>query len=331
MIAKTSWLLAVALVAAAVVTDVAAAQTNDSATSAANPTTLVTLGTRGGPLPTKDRTQSSNLLVVNGTLYLIDAGDDVTRRIVQAGYDFRKVGKIFITHPHSDHTNGLATLLASQWEYQRAEPTDVYGGGVEALVKGAIAYLTPNADIRWSEGKKRPMAETFHGHDVEPGVVYQDANVKVTAVENTHFHFLPGSPAYGKYKSYSYRFETPGRVVFFTGDTGPSDAVVDLAKGADLYVTETTSPEEVVELYKRSGAWQQKTQAEQEGFLRHMHEEHVTPEDIGKMAAKAGVKAVVMTHLGPSLNPNDDYQRYVDEAKKYFSGPVTVAKDLMKF
>jgi ribonuclease BN (tRNA processing enzyme) len=331
MITKTSWLLAVALVAAAVVTDVAAAQTNDSATSAANPTTLVTLGTRGGPLPTKDRTQSSNLLVVNGTLYLIDAGDDVTRRIVQAGYDFRKVGKIFITHPHSDHTNGLATLLASQWEYQRAEPTDVYGGGVEALVKGAIAYLTPNADIRWSEGKKRPMAETFHGHDVEPGVVYQDANVKVTAVENTHFHFLPGSPAYGKYKSYSYRFETPGRVVFFTGDTGPSDAVVDLAKGADLYVTETTSPEEVVELYKRSGAWQQKTQAEQEGFLRHMHEEHVTPEDIGKMAAEAGVKAVVMTHLGPSLNPNDDYQRYVDEAKKYFSGPVTVAKDLMKF
>ena len=330
MIAKASWLLAVTLLAAAT-TERAAAQANDSATAAASTTTLITLGTRGGPLPTKDRTQSSNLLVINGTLYLIDAGDDVTRRIVQAGYDFRKVGKIFITHPHSDHINGLATLLNSQWEYQRAEPTDVYGGGVEALVKGAIAYLTPNAEIRWSEGKKRPMTETFHGHDVEPGVVYQDANVKVTAVENTHFHFAPGSPGYGKYKSYSYRFETPGRVVFFTGDTGPSDAVIDLAKGADLYVTETTSPEEVVELYKRSGAWQQKTPAEQEGFLRHMHEEHVTPEDIGKMAAKAGVKAVVMTHLGPSPNPNDDYQRYADEAKKYFSGPITIAKDLMKF
>ena len=49
------------------------------------------------------------------------------------------------------------------------------------------------------------------------------------------------------------------------------------------------------------------------------------------MAAKAGVKAVVMTHLGPSINPNDDYQRYVDEAKKYYSGPITLAKDLMKF
>jgi ribonuclease BN (tRNA processing enzyme) len=262
---------------------------------------------------------------------VVDAGDGVTRRIVQAGYDFRKVGKIFITHPHSDHTAGLATLLVSEWEYQRAEPIDVYGGGVEALVKGAIDYLTPNADIRWAEGKKRPMADTFHGHDVAPGVVYQDANVKVTAVENTHFNFAPGSPPYGKYKSYSYRFETPGRIVFFTGDTGPSAAVAELAKGADLYVTEVTSPDDVVELFKRNGAWQAKTPAEQEGFVRHMHEEHVTPEDVGKMAAKAGVKAVVMTHLSPSADPNDDHQRYIDEAKKYYSGPITLAKDLMKF
>jgi ribonuclease BN (tRNA processing enzyme) len=332
MSTRPSWLLAGALfVAALVMADRIKAQTSGAAANAKAPTTLITLGTRGGPLSTKDRAQSSNLLVINGTLYLIDVGDGVARRIVQAGYAFRKAGKIFITHPHSDHTAGLATLLVSQWEYQRAEPTDIYGGGVEALVKGAIDYLSPNAEIRWAEGKKRPMVETFHGHDVNPGVVYQDANVKVTAVENTHFHFQSGSPPFGKYKSYSYRFETPGRVVFFTGDTGPSDAVVELAKGADLYVTETTSPEEVAELMKRNGAWQSKAAAEQEGWLRHMHEEHVTPEDIGKMAAKAGVKAVVMTHIGPSVDPNDDYHRYIGEAKKHFSGPITIAKDLMKF
>jgi ribonuclease BN (tRNA processing enzyme) len=293
-------------------------------------TTLITLGTAGGPLPRADRAQSSNLLIVNGALYLIDAGGGVTGRIVQSGSNFRKVSKIFITHAHSDHTAGLATLLVSQWE-QQSEPADIYGSGAEALVKGTIAYLTPNAEIRWTEGKKRPMTDTFRAHEVAPGVVYQDANVKVIAVENTHFHFQPGDPAYGKIKSYSYRFETPDRVVFFTGDTGPSDAVVELAKGADLYVTETTSPEDVVELYKKNGIWQQKTPEEQQGFLRHMHEEHVTPTDIGQMAAKANVKAVVMSHLGPSITPNDDYQRFVDEAKKYYSGPITLAKDLMKF
>jgi ribonuclease BN (tRNA processing enzyme) len=302
-----------------------------AATSASAETTLITLGTAGGPLPRGDRAQSSNLLVVNGTLYLIDAGDGVTRRIVEAGYDFRKAGKIFITHAHSDHDNGLATLLNSEWEYQRAEPIDIYGGGVEALVKGAIAYLQPNADIRWSEGKKRPMDKTFVGHDIVPGVIYQDANVKVSAVENTHFHFQPGDPAYGKYRAYSFRFETPDKVVFITGDTGPSDAVVGLAKGADLYATEVTSPDGVVAVFKKNNGWDIKTPEEKEGFLRHMHEEHVTPEDVGKMATAAGVKAVIMTHLGPSVDPDHEYPGYVDEAKKFYSGPITLAKDLMKF
>src|SRR3979490_3402439 len=204
---KASLLLLTAAVCAglAVAADSSVAQTGGD--KAPTGTQIITLGTRGGPLPTKDRAQSSNLLVVNGALYLIDAGDGVTRRIVQSGNDFRKVGKIFITHPHSDHTAGLATLLVSQWEYQRAEPTDIYGGGVEALVKGALAYLTPNAEIRWAEGKRIKMTDVFRGHDVAPGAVYQDANVRVSAVENTHFNFPPDSPGYGKYRSYSYRFD----------------------------------------------------------------------------------------------------------------------------
>jgi ribonuclease BN (tRNA processing enzyme) len=318
---------AVAWMSLAAAPDRSVAQTADKPTG----TQLITLGTRGGPLPSKGRAQSANLLVVNGTLYLIDAGDGATRRIVQAGHDFRKVGKIFITHPHSDHTAGLATLLVSAWEYQRREPIDIYGGGVEALVKGAIAYLTPNAEIRWAEGKKTSMSDLFHGHDVGAGLVYQDANVKVTAIENTHFNFPPGSPPDGKYKSFSYRFETPGRVLVFTGDTGPSEALPELAKGADVLVTEVTEVEEVIEVLKRSGTWQVRTPDEQAGWIRHMKEEHVTPEDIGKMATKAGVKSVVLTHLSPTIDAEDDYKRYADGVKKVYSGPVAVAKDLSKF
>ena len=80
----------------------------------------------------------------------------MTRRIVQAGYDLRKAGRIFITHPPSVTTPlGSRRCWFRQWEFQRAEPTDIYGGGVEALVKGAIDYLSPNAEIRWAEGKKK--------------------------------------------------------------------------------------------------------------------------------------------------------------------------------
>jgi ribonuclease BN (tRNA processing enzyme) len=310
---------------------VLAAHSVAAQTAPATGTQLITLGTAGGPLPRADRAQSSNLLVVNGALYLIDAGGSVTSRVVQSGHDFRKVGRIFITHPHSDHTAGLATLMVSQWEYQRAEPTDIYGGGVEALVKGALAYLTPNAEIRWAEGKRRPMADTFKGHDIAGGIVYQDANIKVTAVENTHFQFQPGTPPYGNYKSFSYRFDAPDRSFLFTGDTGWSDAVIDLAKGADVLVTEVTDGEDVIALMKRNGAWQAKTQSEQQGWLRHMHEEHITPEEVGRLAAKAGVKTVVMTHLSPSPDPNDEYARYADAARKHFSGQLLIAKDLMKF
>jgi ribonuclease BN (tRNA processing enzyme) len=321
--------LAVALMTATCIGQVA---TNPKIQPRASGTRLVTLGTAGGPLPTKDRAQSSNLLTVNGTHYVIDAGDNVTRRIVQAGADFRHIGKVFITHAHSDHTMGLATLLVSEWEFRRREPIDVYGPpGVEALVNGAIQYLTVNAEIRWAGGKWTPMADIFHAHDVAPGVVFQDDNVKVIAVENTHFHFPVGSPPFGKYKSYSYRFETPDRVVVFMGDTGPSDKVIELAKGADLLVTECMVVDDVLELSKRNGSWQAMPPEAQKSWMFHMTQEHITPEEAGRMAAEADVKTLVMSHLPPTVNPEDNFQRYVDAAKKHFSGRIVVAKDLMVF
>jgi glyoxylase-like metal-dependent hydrolase (beta-lactamase superfamily II) len=108
-------------------------------------TTLITLGTAGGPVPRADRAQSSNLLIVNGTLYLIDAGGGVTGRVVQSGNNFRKVSKIFITHAHSDHTAGLATLLVSEWE-QQAEPIDVAAASRRwSKARSIISRRTPRS------------------------------------------------------------------------------------------------------------------------------------------------------------------------------------------
>jgi ribonuclease BN (tRNA processing enzyme) len=305
--------------------DMAAAQTPSPGTR------VVTLGTAGGPLPRKDRAQSSNLLSVGGTLYLVDAGDGVTQRIVQAGYDFGQIRRVFITHAHGDHMSGLAPLLLARWEFQPRDPVDVYGSGAEELVRGAIAYLTPNADIRSVQGKRTPMTQTFHGHDVAPGAVYHDDHVKVTAIENTHFHFPPGSRPDGKYRSYSYRFETPDRVVVFTGDTGPSDALTELAKNADVLVTEAMMASDVIDLFKRDGLWQVRTPEEQQGFVRLMEGEHITPRGVGELAAKARVKSIVMTHLGPTTDPEDDYQRYIEGAREFYAGPIAIAKDLMAF
>ena len=295
-------------------------------------TVIVTLGTGGGPRPRVDRSQSANLLLVNGTPYLIDAGENVVRRLVQAGIDFNAIGHIFITHGHSDHTLGLPALMATQWEFQRREPVQIIGPpGTETFVKGALAFLSTNSDIRSAEGNPSPISALFSAHDTQPGLIYKDANVTVTAVENSHFHFPPLSPAFGKYKSYAYRFATPDRVVVYTGDTGPSDAVAELAKGADVLVSEIHAVDELVALYKRTGVWQAKTAEEQAGWLKHQNDEHLSPEAVAALASKAGVKAVILTHFTPSGIPNDDYERLAIAVRKGFAGDVRVAKDLARF
>ena len=154
-------------------------------------TRLITLGTNGGPLPRAGRAQSSNVLIVNGAFYVVDAGDGVARRLAKARINVRDVGTVFITHHHDDHTAGLGTLMSFAWDAQRTKPINAYGPpGTEALVKAAVQYFSISAEIRMADGTRTvPISQVFFGHDVGTGVIYQDANIKVTAVENSHFDF----------------------------------------------------------------------------------------------------------------------------------------------
>jgi ribonuclease BN (tRNA processing enzyme) len=328
---KLSSLLFTTLICISIIMLARESMAQTSAAPSKTGTRLITLGTAAGPSLRPDRAQSSNLLTINGTHYVIDAGDRVASRIAQAGIDVRDIGTIFLTHHHDDHTAGLGTLMSVAWDNQRTKPINVYGPPrTTELVNAAVQYFTISAEIRIADGGKTiTIAQLFFGHDVGTGVIYQDANVKVTAVENTHFGFHKG-PAAGKHKSYSYRFETPNRVIVFTGDTGPSDAVAELAKGADLAVTETSSVEDRMQRLINSGRWQKMTPDEQAGTKRQATQGHMGLEVVGKMAARANVKTLVLTHLTQRAG-TDDYTPWAEEVKKHFSGQVLIAKDLMEF
>lgn len=264
--------------------------------------------------------------------YVIDAGDGVARRIAKAGVSVAEIGTIFITHHHDDHTAGLGTLASVAWDANRTSPINVYGPPqTEALVRAAVQYYSISAEIRIADGGRSVLfSQVFFGHDVGTGVIYQDANIRVLAVENTHFAFHKGVAA-GKHKSYAYRFETPDRIVVFTGDTGPSDAVTEFAKGADLLVTETVSFQDRMQRMIDGGQWQAMTPDEREGIKRQATQGHMTLENIGNMAARADAKTLVLSHLSARGDGLDDYAPWAAEVKRHFSGQVFVAKDLMEF
>src|SRR5262249_17749165 len=155
---------------------------------------------------------------------------------------------------------------------------NIYGPpGTAETVQGILPFLDVNAELRVSNGALTVMAsKIFRGHNKEPGVIFQDANIKVTAAENSHFQFAPGNPAYAKFRSYALRFEPSDRWIVFTGDTGPSDAVTALAEGADVLVSEIQSVEEFKARQIQTGRWQTMTPAQQAHTLRHMMEEHLS-------------------------------------------------------
>jgi len=62
-----------------------------------------------------------------------------------------------------------------------------------------------------------------------------------------------------------------------------------------------------------------------------MMEEHLTTDEVGKMAERSGVKTMILTHLPATGDPKDEYARFVRHVKKRFSGQVLIAKDLMEF
>jgi ribonuclease BN (tRNA processing enzyme) len=120
----------------------------------------------------------------------------------------------------------------------------------------------------------------------------------------------------------AFRFDGPDRSIVFSGDTNKSDNLVRLAKGADLLVHEALWPAAVDRLVARV--------PNAATLKKHIIDSHTSVEDAGRVAAAAGVKTLVLSHLVPADDPTVTEPMWIDAARAHFNGEIVVARDGME-
>lgn len=299
---------------------------------------ILFLGTAGGPPLHKARSEPASLLIVDGRKYLIDCGIGTMRRLLEAGIPSQTIRAIFLTHLHPDHAMGLVDVLANDYLVRNGMgPShstlrfNIYGPPrVTELVEDAFRFMSIPYSIGAAENPPHDthLFDPFVAHAIaHNGLFYQDDMIRVVAAENTHYALMPAKFR-AQMKSYSYRFETPDGVVVFTGDTGPSNAVVQLAKGADVLVSEVEDLAKIDKDMKMRAEQNHWPQARLKASNAHMRSEHLDFQEVGELASRAQVKSVVLYHFVPI--PKDP-ATYVARVRKYYPGPVFASADLAEY
>jgi ribonuclease BN (tRNA processing enzyme) len=283
------------------------------ASPAAGFTRIVLLGTGGGPGFYATRAQPAQALYVDGVVYLVDCGGGVGDQFRRTSLPLRFLRHVFVTHYHSDHVADLIAFPVRHWTFLE-EPITFHGPKpLRKTVDGALRLFRADirarvADSGFERFDRFVKVEEFR----QGGVVHRDEHVTVTAARVDHVPVL---------ETYAYRFDTPDLSVVFSGDTAPSQALVDLARGADLLVHEvlTMDPDDLAKL---SGL------PLDDPELQHVIDSHTSFRDVGRIAADAGVGTLVLSHFVPADGPLDQ-TAVRSEIQKSFAGEVVFGEDLM--
>ena len=275
---------------------------------------LILLGTAGGPTPKVDRSAPANAIVVGDDIYVIDCGNGVARQMVLAGLDLGNIRDVFITHQHSDHNADYGNLLLLAWETDLHTAVNTFGPPpLKRMTELFMQMDAYDIGIRERDEGRPPFAQLIVPHEItHAGLVMQGANMKVIAARVEH---PPVTPAF------AYRFDCPDRSIVFSGDTRPSDNLIELARGADILV------HEVIDLHAIDAVVKNESQAIR--LRAHLEAAHTPMAEVGRVATKAGVKTLVLNHFVPGAPPIPD-QVWYDAVKPHFSGRLVIGRDLME-
>lgn len=284
--------------------------------SPARPTRLILLGTKGGPpFSRSGRTNSATLILINDTPYLIDCGHGVSRQLISAGVGLGRMRHIFITHLHSDHTLEYGPLLYNAWLRPRPPKIDVHGPrGLAAMTDAFMAYQGYDIGTRMSDEGMTDLRKLLTVHEIgEAGALLQNADVKVSSLR------VPHPPIKD---AFAFRFDAKDRSIVISGDTAYSPELARFAAGADVLVHEALYLPGIDAIVKRA------TNATT--LRKHILASHTSTEDVGRIAAAAGVKTLVLSHLIPGDDPSITEAQWLEGVRKHFQGQVIIGRDLLE-
>lgn len=271
-------------------------------------TKLVMLGT-GTPNVHPERFGSSMAVVCGPQAYLVDFGSGILQRAqaaYQMGIEALALPRITIgllTHLHSDHTLGYPDLILAPWVLGRKVPLKIFGpAGLESMTGHILAAY--NADIRERLDGLEPANQTgikVEVTEIESGLVFEDSYVKVTAFPVQH----------GSWPAFGYRFETEDGVIVISGDTAPTESLIEAAYGCDILVHEVYAGKY---FDRRPPEWQ-----------RYHKQVHTSSLELGSIAKRIGPELLVLTH---QLYWGATDKELLAEVESIYDGVVISAHDL---
>lgn len=271
---------------------------------------LVLLGT-GTPNPEPQRAGAATAVIVDGTVWIVDAGPGVVRRVEAArrkgaaALTQPSLSRALITHLHSDHTLGLPDLIYSPWTLERTNPISLWGPkGLKDMVlhlekayaadmHNRLTGAEPANDTGWQTMVK----------EIGPGIVYKDDRLTIEAIAACHGDWE---------QAFAYKFSHEGNHIVISGDTTYCPAIEKAAAGADILLHEVY---DAAALAKRAADWRAYNAAA-----------HTSGPDLGKLAAKAGVKHLVLYH---QLVWSGSKEAVIGQIRMSYTGPLTWGQDLM--
>ncbi|MCD6511091.1 MAG: ribonuclease Z [Thaumarchaeota archaeon] len=292
---------------------------------------LVFLGTSSA-VPTKDRGLSSIAVLRKGEVLLFDAGEGVQRAMMKAGIGFGGRMRVFITHMHGDHCLGLIGMLQTMGLLGREKLLELYGPrGLLEFVESNVKMLhyCPPFPISFKEVregvvldageyvvKAHPALHSIPSFSYvleekeRPGVFYPDKAVALGVPRGRLWHELQhGRPVRVGDRVIRPEQVTgpkrPGRKIGISGDTRPTEGLVEFFRGCDVLVFESTYDDSLAD--------------------RAVENLHSTAREAAEVARESGVGKLVLYHFSPRYR---DVGLLVEQAREVFPN-VVAAEDLM--